>query len=231
MNTKNETGVLLPSASEEKEERSATKKAMNKEGEASSSPEDDEKLSHINSKKRYNPLKEKVQELHESIDHLEQSPSSYEEDESSSKRLKWDKSKSRRSAFMTISSALWSDKEEHDESISPNASGKDFPQRALGFDQQLPQQDAKHGNMSQEDSQNSLSYAAVEEEIVKDIDVDVEDTNSVLDFVAGVKKPKLQSENQIADVQVRRQTSPSHFFLLFSLEVSSVGCNLYFLSG
>ena len=109
---------------------------------------------------------------------------------------------------MTIPYALWSEKDEDDVRVSPTTSEKDFPERSGDLKQKLPEleHDGKLENKSPEDSQNSLYGASAEEDVIKDIDVDVEDTTSVLDFVAGVNKmaAKLHSENPSRDVQVRR---------------------------
>ncbi|KAJ6731016.1 KINESIN-LIKE PROTEIN [Salix viminalis] len=175
------------------------------EGEVPSSQEEDKELIHINSNNTHETVKQKIQELHETINHLERSPSLSEAIESSYKNLKWSRSKSRRSVLMTIPYALWSEKEEDDGRVSPATSEKDFPERSGDLKQKLPEveHDVKLENKSQEDSQNSLYGASAEEDVIKDIDVDVEDTTSVLDFVAGVNKmaAKLHSENPSRDVQ------------------------------
>jgi centromeric protein E len=178
------------------------------EGEVPSSQEEDKELIHINSNNTHETVKQKIQELHETIDHLERSPSFSDAVESSYKNLKWTRSKSRRSVLMTIPYALWSEKEEDNGRVSPTASEKDFPERSEDLKQKLLEleHDVKLGNKSQEDSQNPLYGASAEEDVIKDIDVDVEDTTSVLDFVAGVNKmaAKLHSENLSRDMQVRR---------------------------
>ncbi|KAB5568173.1 hypothetical protein DKX38_001966 [Salix brachista] len=196
MNVKKEADVLFPVLEE--------KIAMH-EGEVPSSQEEDKELIHINSNNTHETVKQKIQELHETINHLERSPSLSEAIESSYKNLKWSRSKSRRSVLMTIPYALWSEKEEDDGRVSPATSEKDFPERSGDLKQKLPEveHDVKLENKSQEDSQNSLYGASAEEDVIKDIDVDVEDTTSVLDFVAGVNKmaAKLHSENPSRDVQ------------------------------
>ncbi|KAH8515205.1 hypothetical protein H0E87_003888 [Populus deltoides] len=184
------------------------------EGEVPSSQEEDKELIHINSNNTHETVKQKIQELHETIDHLERSPSFSDAVESSYKNLKWTRSKSRRSVLMTIPYALWSEKEEDNGRVSPTASEKDFPERSEDLKQKLLEleHDVKLENKSQEDSQNPLYGASAEEDVIKDIDVDVEDTTSVLDFVAGVNKmaAKLHSENLSRDIQVLQASTRHH---------------------
>ncbi|CAK7346273.1 unnamed protein product [Dovyalis caffra] len=197
MNVKKEADVVLPALEEEK-------LVANEEDEAPSSQEEYEELIHINSNKRHDAVKQKIQELHKTITHLERSPSFSEAGESSSKSLKWTRSKSKRSVLMTIPYALWSEKEEDIGSVSP-ASEKDFHESPEDLEHKLPEleHDVKLENKPQEDSQNSLYGASAEEDIIKDIDVDVEDTASVLDFVAGVNKmaASLRAEHQSRDIR------------------------------
>uniref|UniRef100_A0A6N2KRS8 Kinesin motor domain-containing protein n=1 Tax=Salix viminalis TaxID=40686 RepID=A0A6N2KRS8_SALVM len=83
MNVKKEADVLFPVLEE--------KIAMH-EGEVPSSQEEDKELIHINSNNTHETVKQKIQELHETINHLERSPSLSEAIESSYKNLKWSRS-------------------------------------------------------------------------------------------------------------------------------------------
>lgn len=218
MNRKAEADVLL-TALKEKEGNLAMTGAMN-EGAVKSTQDEYEELSDINSDNTYDALKRKIQKLHKAINQLDQSPSS-EPGASSSRSLIWTRSRSRKSVLMTIPSALWSEKEEDNENLPTTASGKDFPGRAVGFEQNLPEleHDAKIEKMPEKDSQNYLNSASIEEEVIKEIDIDIDDTTSVLDFVGVNKMAKPYSENQIGDASVRNQTPLS--LSMFSSRVVS----------
>ncbi|KAF2310053.1 hypothetical protein GH714_006347 [Hevea brasiliensis] len=158
INRKTEGDVSLL-GSEEQEGKLVTTE-VRIEGAAPSTQEEDKELSHDNSYNSHDALKQKIQELYETINRLEQS-ASIEAAASSSKGLTWTRSKSRRTVLMTIPSDMW------------------------------------------KDSQNSINSASTEEESMKEIEVDVDDTTSVLDFVAGVNQLAIpQSEVQINYVPV-----------------------------
>lgn len=110
---------------------------------------------------------------------------------------------------MKIPSDIWYEKEEENEN-TPHT--EDSLERPLDIEQKLPELelDAETRSMSREDSKTSIGSVSTEEESIKEINVDVNDTPSVLDCVAGVNKlPVPQSEMQISDVPVRMQTSLS----------------------
>lgn len=233
MNSKTEGDELL-SGSEEKEQlQLATIESMD-EGATPSVLEEDKELNHIDSYDSYKALKQKIQELHETINRLQQTPSD-EAGASGSKSLTWIRSRSRRSVVMTIPSDFWSENEEEEEDTPPAAPEEDSSERPEpevessqrpkpevdsserpepevdssekpeDIEQMLPEleNDAKIGCMSRKDSQKSISSASSEEENIKEIDVHVDDTTSVLDFVARVNKmASPQSEEQIGDVPV-----------------------------
>ncbi|KAJ9166020.1 hypothetical protein P3X46_020821 [Hevea brasiliensis] len=199
INRKTEGDVSLL-GSEEQEGKLATTE-VRIEGAAPSTQEEDKELSHDNSYNSHDALKQKIQELYETINRLEQS-ASIEAAASSSKGLTWTRSKSRRTVLMTIPSDMWYESEEENEN-KPHT--EDSIERPLDIEQKRTESehDAETINMSRKDSQNSINSASTEEESMKEIEVDVDDTTSVLDFVAGVNQLAIpQSEVQINYVPV-----------------------------
>lgn len=213
---------------EEQEEKLATKEVCN----GSAVPrmqEEDKELNHVDSYNSSDALKQKIQELYETINRLEQSVS-IDAAASSSKGLTWTRSKSRRTIHMTIPSEVWYEKEQENEktphtedsiektplsedSIEKTPHAEESIEKPLDIEPKLPEleQVDKTMNMSRKDSHNSISSASTEEESIKeiDVDIDVNDTTSVLDFVAGVSKSQIpQSEVEDNDVPVRMQAAP-----------------------
>uniref|UniRef100_A0A2C9U0J3 Kinesin-like protein n=1 Tax=Manihot esculenta TaxID=3983 RepID=A0A2C9U0J3_MANES len=217
MNRKTE-GDALSLGCEEQEEKLATKEVCN----GSAVPrmqEEDKELNHVDSYNSSDALKQKIQELYETINRLEQSVS-IDAAASSSKGLTWTRSKSRRTIHMTIPSEVWYEKEQENEktphtedsiektplsedSIEKTPHAEESIEKPLDIEPKLPEleQVDKTMNMSRKDSHNSISSASTEEESIKEIDVDIDvdiyvnDTTSVLDFVAGVSKSQIpQSE-------------------------------------
>uniref|UniRef100_A0A2C9VWH9 Kinesin-like protein n=2 Tax=Manihot esculenta TaxID=3983 RepID=A0A2C9VWH9_MANES len=185
--------------SKEQEGKLASKEVRN-EGAAPSTQEKDEEVNHDNSYDSHDALKRKIKELYETIGSLERASSI--EAGASARGLTWTRSKSRRTVLMKIPSDIWYEKEEENEN-TPHT--EDSLERPLDIEQKLPELelDAETRSMSREDSKTSIGSVSTEEESIKEINVDVNDTPSVLDCVAGVNKlPVPQSEMQISDVPV-----------------------------
>ncbi|XP_050232141.1 kinesin-like protein KIN-7F [Mercurialis annua] len=151
-------------------------------------------------------VKRKIQELHETVGRLEESLPSSERGASTSKSLKWARSISRRSVIMTIPSAFWYEKEEENEKILPGppaSSGEDSVERPEDGEQKLPELEhgVRTGKIFRTDSQNSTRSA--EEVTIKEIDIEVDDTTTVLDLAAGANTiAEFQPEAQTGDVPV-----------------------------
>ncbi|KAJ8762159.1 hypothetical protein K2173_007313 [Erythroxylum novogranatense] len=157
--------------------------------------EEDKELTQIDLDNCYQALKQQIQELQRTIDQLAQCTPS-EEVMSNSKRLTWTRSKSKRSVLMTIPSDFWPGNEDEDEQSPPAVSEMEFPGRPEDFEGRLPGAEA-----DAEIRDTSLGDAAVEEEIVKEIDIQVDDTTSVLDLASGLNKmPKFNPLTPISDI-------------------------------
>ncbi|KAF2324650.1 hypothetical protein GH714_015919 [Hevea brasiliensis] len=197
MNRKTEGDVSLV-GSEEQDEKLATT-AVRNEGAAPSTQEEDKELNHDNSYNSHDALKQKIHELYETISRLEQS-SSIEAGASSPKGLTWTRSKSRRTVLMTIPSDVWYEKEEENANTLHT---EDSLGRPVDIEQKFPEleYDTETRNMSRKDSQNSINVST-EEESIKEIDVDVNDTTTVLDCVAGVNKLAIAQSEIFSDVPV-----------------------------
>ncbi|XP_015575178.2 kinesin-like protein KIN-7C [Ricinus communis] len=202
--SKAEDGVLLSSSDRQEKEVATAEETDEGALPSMAMQEEDKESSHNDSYNSYHALKQKIQDLHETISLLQQFPPN-EAGASSSKALTWSRSKSRRSVVMTIPSALWYEKEEENENILPASFEEDNLERRGGTEQKLAElePDDKTGKISGKYSRNSTSSACIEEETIKEINIDVDDTTTVLDFVAGVNTiAKPQSEEQIGDVLV-----------------------------
>ncbi|EEF52669.1 ATP binding protein, putative [Ricinus communis] len=197
--SKAEDGVLLSSSDRQEKEVATAEETDEGALPSMAMQEEDKESSHNDSYNSYHALKQKIQDLHETISLLQQFPPN-EAGASSSKALTWSRSKSRRSVVMTIPSALWYEKEEENENILPASFEEDNLERRGGTEQKLAElePDDKTGKISGKYSRNSTSSACIEEETIKEINIDVDDTTTVLDFVAGVNTiAKPQSEEQI----------------------------------
>lgn len=163
---------------------------------------EDRDLSNTNSDYTYDALKQKIQELHNIFNKFEQSPL-LEEGGSASKDFLWTRSRSRRSVLVTIPSSLWFERKGEIENLPFTASDKDENpgdcqqnDSKLDHDSEVRSMSRKN---SQKDSEKSHSRTSSEEsELIKEIDVDVEDTASVIDFVP--------TSNQRTDLQPEVQT-------------------------
>ncbi|KAJ8772560.1 hypothetical protein K2173_027737 [Erythroxylum novogranatense] len=164
--------------------------------------EEDEKLKKMDTDNSYQTLKQQIQQLQRTINQMGQSTSS-EEDLSSSKGLTWTRSKSRRLVHMTIPSDLWPGHEEGNEKALPAVTEVDLPETSKDVEEKLPgsESNAEIRKTGSEDSQSPLN-SGLSEEIIKEIDVGVDDTG-VPSFVSGVTKPpEFQSETPASDILV-----------------------------
>lgn len=102
---------------------------------------------------------------------------------------------------MTIPSAFWSEREEENDTTPPAV--PDELERSAVIEKNHPESEhnAKTGKISRKGSQNSTGTASTEEESIKEIDVYVDDTTTVLGSVAGVNKmAKSPSDLRIGEV-------------------------------
>ncbi|WCJ35147.1 Kinesin-like protein KIN-7F [Euphorbia peplus] len=159
------------------QEKNATTKALNTV--ALPSTQEDEELNPNSSFNSSDALKRKIQELHETINRLEQFSNS-KEGPSSLKGLTLARSKSKKTVVMTIPCAFLSEKEEETEMTPPAPSDESEP-TLPELDPTLPESvhDAKPGEL------NNTVIASSEEESVKEIDIHVDDNTTVIGSIAG----------------------------------------------
>ncbi|KAK1555289.1 hypothetical protein Q3G72_024502 [Acer saccharum] len=161
MNKKIEADVSLPKP----EEKDGVSSPFSS-GVSSPRKEDKESNTIIDSPK-YDGMKRKIQELQKTIDYLvnlyplERSPYLNEEDVSTTKSIRMNRSTSCRAVLMSAPTSVWSPISKQTEDAPTN-----FSETPGGFYQELSEskRSAKNGNLTRKDSQTSMSSASLDDD-------------------------------------------------------------------
>ncbi|XP_057975848.1 kinesin-like protein KIN-7F [Malania oleifera] len=163
----------------------------------------DEEMNHMHSDHIYDALKQKIQDMQRTIDHLvsvypaDQSPCSTEADLSSCQSMKLTRSRSCRAVFDSSPSSPWFYRAEQGEKTPPDGFEKDFPGRPELF--QLRPTGLKHSadteNFSRKNSEASIQSVSAEEK--------VENTKTSYEEVTTDIYNSTQGTNKLAKPQER----------------------------
>lgn len=161
MNKKIEADVFLPKP----EEKDGVSSPLSS-GLSSPRKEDKESNTIIDSPK-YDGMKRKIQELQKTIDYLvnlyplERSPYLNEEDVSTTKSIRMNRSTSCRAVLMSVPTSVWSPISKQTEDAPTS-----FSETPGGFYEELSESNrgAKTGNLTRKDSQTSMSSASLDDD-------------------------------------------------------------------
>jgi centromeric protein E len=183
---------------------------------AVSSPEKVAKdMNDVDDDNTYSDLKQRIQSMQKAINRLisfcpsEQSPSSEAYFLSSTRSLKFARSKSCRAILMTIQSSHWFDKADRNENSPPAGSEKDFPSIQEGPQRSLPalKFSASTGNFLRKASQNSVKRTFTEAQKRSKSDSENAKTlKSTLNFTAGPSEAAKPQSKRLFDDLVRSQS-------------------------
>ncbi|CAN0872335.1 Kinesin-like protein KIN-7J [Linum grandiflorum] len=157
-----------------------------------STVEETKELCNVGSYDIHEILKRRLEELQKTIETLDKSSPSQ-------KGVSWTRSKSKKAVVMTIPSALWSKNDEEEveeEEEEEQEDGEDSDEEAYegrhssSTEEGLSKSGDKATLPLEHQSESERFVVAKEDEIIKEIDVQFDDTTSVLNSVAGGKKTK-----------------------------------------